>query len=164
MLKILAFLLLSVGLVAQDITGFWMTMDDRTHRPSSVIAIYPYKGRYFGRIIGSFNREGELQDTIYNPLNRTPGIAGNPYYSGLDIVWTGPRKGNKYHGYVMDPRNGKVYDAELWRENGNLVLRGKVLIFGKNVIWPPFPEENFTKEFEKPDISTFVPRLYSGRR
>lgn len=150
------------GLFADDITGFWQTMDSNTNRPSSVVAVYQYEGRYYGRILGTFNEEGELKDTIYSPKKRTQGLAGNPYYCGLDIVWRAtPTKTGKYKGFVVDPRDGKVYDAKLWRENGNLILRGEVFVFGKSVVWPPFPEENFTKEFRKPDLASFIPNIPS---
>lgn len=150
---------LSSTLSANDIVGFWMTIDDHTKRPSSIIAIYPYEGRYYGRIIGTYNQDGVLDDTIYNPKSRAPGIRGNPHYAGLDIVTINHPRGSKYTGYVMDPRNGKVYDAEVWRQSKNLVLRGKVLIFGRNVVWPPFDEKNFTKDFKKPDLASFVPNI-----
>ncbi len=99
-----------------------------------------------------------MDDTIYHPKDRAPGIVGNPYYSGLDIVWTTKANQNsKYKGYVVDPTKGKKYTAKLWKDGDNVILRGEVLIFGKNVTWPPFLEANFTKDFPKPDLSTFIP-------
>lgn len=166
MMRKIAFLSLLLALFftihswANELTGFWQTMDKETNRPSSVIAVYTYQGKYYGRIIGTFNKDGELDDTIYNPQSRAPGLPGNPHYSGLDIVWNGtPASNGRYKGYVVDPRDGKVYDAELWTQNGNLILRGEVFIFGRNVVWPPFPEENFTKKFKKPDLKTFIPKI-----
>ncbi|MBS0604568.1 MAG: DUF2147 domain-containing protein [Verrucomicrobia bacterium] len=144
--------------MADDIVGFWQTMDKKTHRPSSVIAVYSYQGKCYGRIIGIFDKEGELTDTIYHPISKATAMVGDPYYCGLDIVLAAsPKEDGTYRGRVMDPRDGKVYKAELWREGSNLVLRGKLLIFGKNVTWLPFSENSFTLRFKKPDLSTFVP-------
>lgn len=152
------FLFLSCYATA-SVTGFWQTIDPDTHRPGSVVAIYPYNGKYYGKIIATYTPEGGIRDTIYQPTSRTPGIQGHPYYCGLDIVWNAETSGDTYEGFVIDPRDGKIYDAELWEENGNLILRGKVFIFGKNVTWPPFPEENFTRNFKKPDIKKFKPNI-----
>jgi hypothetical protein len=157
-----------------DITGFWQTIDKETKRPNSVIVIYPYQGKYYGRMLGTYNEQGILDDTIYNPIGRAPGVAGNPYYSGLDFIfdvvpladddeddddddYDDPRAKGRYKGRIMDPRSGKTYRAKLWKKDGNLILRGEVFIFGKNITWPPFPEKGFNKNFKKPDIKKFVP-------
>lgn len=156
----LLFLLLFSYVRANDITGFWMTLNKKTKTPSSIIAIYPYEGQYYGRIIATYNSEGVIDDTIYNPKDRAPGIIGNPYYSGLDIVWTTRSTQNSKHkGYVVDPTKGKTYTAKLWKDGENVILRGELLIFGKNVTWPPFPEAHFTKDFPKPDLATFIPTI-----
>ncbi len=149
------------ALFASDPTGFWQTLDKKTKRPSSVIAVYPYQGKYYGRIIATYEDDGTLKDTIDSPKSRAPGIIGNPFYCGLDIVW-GAKPGqdsDKFRGHVFDPRKGRIYNAVIWRSGENLILRGEVLVFGKNMTWPPFPESGFNATFKKPDISTFVPHL-----
>ncbi|HSW71905.1 MAG TPA: DUF2147 domain-containing protein [Chlamydiales bacterium] len=164
---LLVFLGISFSAMAEEIKGFWMTRDKETHLPSSIIAIYPYNGKYYGRIIATYDKQGVLNDTIYKPLDRAPGLAGQPFYSGLDIVWSDPpakegkegKKAKRYKGQIVNPNNGKVYTAKLWRDNENLILRGEVLCFGKNVTWYPFPDDKFTEDFKKPDLSTFVPKI-----
>lgn len=157
---LLLFLCLFCNLSADEITGFWQTINKRTGKPNSVFAVYPYQGNYYARLIGIYEDDGQLKDTIYHPVRKTEGVKGHPYYSGLDIVWGAKPIGmDKFKGRVMDPRNGKVYDAVLWKQQGNLILRGQVFVFGRNEVWPPFPEENFNKNFKKPDISTFVPNI-----
>jgi uncharacterized protein (DUF2147 family) len=153
--------LLSSSLHADNVAGFWQTMNKKTNLPTSVVAVYPYEGKYYGRIIAIYNEEGILQETIYNPKKRAPSLVGDPFYCGLDIVWDAkPNTSNgHYKGYVIDPRKGKVYNAQIWKKGENLVLRGEVFVFGKNITWPPFPEKNFTKDFKKPDLSDFVPSI-----
>lgn len=145
-------------LCGDEITGFWQTLDDKTNKPTSLIAIYQYKGLYYGRIIASYNSEGVMDDTIYHPKAKATGIAHTPYYCGTDIIWDVKIvKKNLYRGYVIDPRSGSIYDADIWRDGPNLILRGKVLIFWKTQTWPPFAETNFTKQFPKPDVNQFKP-------
>jgi uncharacterized protein (DUF2147 family) len=153
--------LLSTVLYADGVAGFWQTMDKKNHRPTSVIAVYPYEGKYYGRIVAIYDDKGSIQETIYNPKKRAPNLVGDPFYCGLDIVWDAKpnTNSNRYKGYVIDPRKGKVYDAQIWNQKGNLVLRGEVFIFGKNIIWPPFPEQNFTEDFKKPDLAGFIPTI-----
>lgn len=157
---LLLFLLSSLQVYGEDLTGFWITTDRDTKKPTGIVAVYPYQGKYYGRIIGSYNSQGVIDDTIYKPKDRAPGISGNPYYSGLDFVWNAkPTSQGKYEGYVVDPRKGQVYNAELWKEKNHLVLRGKVLIFGRNEYWKPFPDSGFTEDFKKPDLAKFVPQI-----
>ena len=141
----------------QGITGFWETVNQSTGKPQGVVAIYEYKGNYYGRLIGTYNAEGKIDDSIYKPVERAPGIQGNPPYCGLDFIWNLRRSGSRYKGKVIDPKKGNVYDAELWTRNGNLILRGKVLVFGKNLTWPPAHHSVFTSGFKMPDLATFVP-------
>ncbi len=156
---LLAFLLFLCSILqAEDITGFWQTIDSKTHQPSSVVALYPYEGKYYGRIIGTYNDKGQIDDSIYTPKSRATGIAGSPYYCGFDFVWDATFEGGgRFAGYVTDPRDGKTYDAEIWRKGDNLILRGELFMFGRNEVWPPFPDSRFNDQFKKPDLSTFIP-------
>lgn len=133
-------------------------MNDKTGKPSSVVAIYPYEGQFYGRIIGTYNAEGILDDTMYKPKKEAPGVVGNPYYSGLDILWTTQENTNgTWKGFIIDPEKGKTYKAKVWKEDGNVIVRGEVFTFGRNVTWSPFDEKLFTKAFPKPDVSQFKP-------
>ncbi|SRR5581483_5454251 len=155
------------ALAADDnIIGFWQSMDKKTKKPSSVIAFYKYDGKIYGKIIGTYNAQGVIDDSIYHPEKRAPGVPEHPYYCGLDIVWDAVynSRDEKYNGNVLDPRKGKVYDADIWRDGNTLILRGKLFVFGKNVKFPAFPEENFNKDFKKPDLSKLVPNVPKSMR
>lgn len=142
----------------KDIVGFWKTMNEKTKKPESVIAIYPYNGQLFGRIILTYFEDGTIQDTIYNPKKRAPGVVGNPYYVGMDIIWDLKPVGNKYKdGSILDPEKGNVYGAEAWKKDEDLIVRGKLLMFGRNQTWPRANDADFPQDFKKPDISAFVP-------
>ncbi len=159
LLGILSFLTFLSPLAADDITGLWKTFNDKTKKPESIIAVYTYEGKQYGKIIGSYNSEGVIGDSIYNPKSRATGVAGNPYYSGLDIIWNLRNSGSRYKGKIMDPRNGNTYNVELWTRNGDLVVRGKLFIFGSNRIWKATQESDFTAAFPKPDLTKLTPSL-----
>jgi len=152
-------LLFTFSVLAADIVGFWKTIDDATKKAQSVVAVYPYKGKYYGRIVATYDEHtGELKDTIYTPDERAPGVVGDPHYAGLDLIYNLVPKDHKFVGNIIDPQKGKEYGAELWvNKKGNLIVRGKILIFGRNQEWLPFHENEFTQEFPKPDVVAFVP-------
>lgn len=168
-LGILCLLLCSVNLFAhekstsndqENIVGFWKTINEKTQKPESIVAIYPYKGLYYGRIILTYYEDGTIQDTIYNPKKQAAGVVGNPYYVGMDILWGLKQQGKKYKdGSVLDPEKGNVYGAEAWRKGADLIMRGKLFIFGRNQTWPPAVETDYPEDFKMPDISTFVPSI-----
>lgn len=108
-----------------DITGFWTTIDDETKQAKSVVQIYEYNGKYFGRVV----------DLLKNKEARAK-IAGNPKILGLDIIWDLKKDGKKYKaGEILDPQKGKVYGCEIWRDGEDLIVRGKIAFLGRNQTW-----------------------------
>lgn len=153
-------LILCQGFAGEEITGFWKTINEKTGRAECTIAIYEYQGKYYGRIVATFDEQGEIADTIDHPHDRAPGVVGNPYYAGLDIIWNLQQKGTKYtNGKILDPEKGRVYGAELWRQDDNLVVRGKLLCFGRNQIWLPVNEEELSGLFTQANLPAFIPNI-----
>lgn len=140
-----------------DITGFWKTINDKTGKSQSIVAIYTKNNMYFGRIIVTYNDDGSVGDNLNSPKERAPGVVGNPYYAGMDIIWDMKKEGSKYvDGKIIDPEKGDIYDAEMWLSQGNLVVRGEILFFGENQTWVRAKDTDFPPNFNKPDISKFI--------
>lgn len=146
------------GFSAESIEGFWKTINEEG-QAQCIIAIYPYKGMYYGRIIGTFDDRGIMNDSIYHPVKRAPGLSGNPFYSGLDIIWDLADRGSKFKGKILDPEKGNVYDSELWIESGTLVVRGKLLFFGRSQEWLPAARSDFPKDFKTPNLQKITPAV-----
>ncbi len=148
---------------AQDVTGFWKTIDDETGKARSVVAIYMYDGRLYGRVILSYQPDGvTVRDDIYRQQRRSPFLVGEPAFCGLDIMWDLTERGGRWRdGSIMDPgdqqRKPRVYGAEVWREGSDLTVRGKIAIFGRNQTWKPFAPTDFPASVSPPDTSTFRP-------
>jgi hypothetical protein len=149
--------LLTLPIFAEDLSGFYQTTDKHTKLPTSMIAIYLYEGKYYGKIIATY-KKGALDETLEHPRTKAVNLPGKPFYCGLDIVWacTPDGKGN-CKGAVFDPRDGKKYNARIWKEHGNLILRGEVLVFGRNETLKPFPKERFNHQFQQPNLKKFIP-------
>lgn len=170
MLKILLacityLLAISSSLCAEGVVGFWKTIDDKTGKPDSILGIYEYQGAYYGRLIVTYDKKGNIDATIYHPNQRATGVEGSPFYAGLDILWGLKPNGTKYtQGKIMDPQNGRIYDASMWTKDGMLYVRGEIWIFGANQIWPPAVESDFPPGFQKPDLTAFVPSIPQKKR
>src|ERR1700722_18418139 len=85
----------SSTLFSQDITGFWKSINEETKKPESIVAIYPYQNKYYGRLIVTFD-DGQFYDSIENPKAKAPAVKGHPFYAGLDFIWDLEKDGSKY--------------------------------------------------------------------
>jgi uncharacterized protein (DUF2147 family) len=124
---ILMFALSAVFACANNVIGFWTTIDDETKEAKSVVQIYEYDGKIYGRVV----------DVLKNK-DATAKIPGSPKVIGLDIIWDLEKDGNEYNGgKILDPQKGKVYGCAIWRDGENLIVRGKIAFFGRNQTWLP---------------------------
>ena len=62
--------------VSADVVGYWTTIDDDTNEAKSVVQVYKYKGKVYGRVV-----------ELLKNKNATAKIPGNPSTLGLDIIW-----------------------------------------------------------------------------
>ena len=147
----------------QGITGLWKSRDQNSDKPRSLVAIYEYEGKYYGRMLATYNDDGTINDTICEKKDNAPGVVGNPPYCGMDFVYNLKQKEvngeliDKYRGKVIDPEKGKVYNAEVWRQGEVLIFRGELWIFGKNIPWKKASISDLPKGFSMRDIKHFVP-------
>lgn len=135
--SLFAVLVLSSAPLSADssVLGLWKTVDDKSGEVKSIVKVYEYHGKVFGRILVTYE-EGRLKDSYDDPDYRAEEVKGQPYFAGLDIIWNMVRKGDKWKkGKIMDPKEGKVYSSEMWREGADLIVRGKIGPFGRNQTW-----------------------------
>ncbi len=144
-------------LSAQNIEGLWKRINRETGNTQCVISIYEHQGKYFGRIIGTYNAEGKMKESLHQPVDRAEKVPGTPFYCGMDLILNLQEKGSKYKGMIIDPRSGRFYDSSVWVQDGKLIVRGELLCFGKKETWFPVDEEDFPSDFEPPNISEFIP-------
>ncbi len=155
--KLIPLLIFFSSVSADDIRGIWKSVNEDTDKAQCFVAVYEYQGECYGRIIATCDKNGVIDDTIEKPVGRAPGLPGNPFYAGLDLIWNLKEWGDRYKGRIVDPEKGNVYNAEVWVENGNLIVRGQLLFFGRNVTWYPTTKADFPKSFKMPNVKKFVP-------
>ena len=143
---------------AEDIGGFWKKLDD-DGKPQCIFGIYEHEGTYYGRIIGSYDENGQLSDTIYKPVGKAGGIVGTPHTCGLDIIYGLYDNGDNFVGKIVDPTKGNIYNCEVWLQGDYLIVRGKVMMFGRSMTWYPISKADLPKNFKLPNMKTFVPSV-----
>jgi uncharacterized protein (DUF2147 family) len=118
---------------AQDITGKWKTIDDKTGQAKSIIEIYVKNDKYFGKIIEIFDKSkrDKLCEKCEDQDKNKPVL-------GLVIIKNIKKEGvNFENGTIMDPENGKTYSCSLTPSKNKLKVRGFVgfSMFGRNQTW-----------------------------
>ena len=110
----LAGLVLSGNLFAQDLSGTWQQIDDKTGSPKAIIEIRKEANDTFtGKIVKVTPRQGySPRETCNNcpaPYTNQP-ILGMDLIKGLKHV---PGTNNYEKGRIIDPLVGKVYDTKI---------------------------------------------------
>lgn len=130
--------LLSSGLMANDIAGTWMTIDDETGQAKSYVHIWVHNGVAYGKINKLLNRKpGEDPDPV---CTECKGESHGKKVVGLTILWGLKQDGDEWAGgHIMDPKNGKVYKCKIKAENGGQTLKVRgfigISLIGRNQVW-----------------------------
>lgn len=125
---------------AQDLTGTWQQIDDKTGSPKALIEIrQDSNGTYAGKIVKVTPRPGY---TPQKTCNKCPAPYTNQPILGMDVLTGLKQVGDSVNyekGRVIDPLTGKIYDAKVrLSSNGKrLTLRGYVGIsaLGRSQTW-----------------------------
>lgn len=138
-ISVLFFSVLSSLAFAEDITGLWQTIDDKTGAPKGQVEIRKEaNGTFVGKVIKITPRTGYTPKEICVDC---PAPYTNKPILGMDVL-TGLKQGqgsNYVNGRILDPNTGKIYSmkAKLSANGKRLHLRGYVgvSVLGRNQIW-----------------------------
>ena len=101
-----------------NITGYWTTIDDETKEAKSVVQVYEYQGKYYGRVV----------ELLQNPGAKAK-IKGSPSIKGLTIIWDLEKE------YTVDPADfvsmGKASPFTGWTVQGECVAT----VCGGKIVW-----------------------------
>jgi uncharacterized protein (DUF2147 family) len=127
-------LAIGAALAADSPVGIWKTLDDKTGKVESMVEIYERSGKLFGKI-ASLTEPNDAQGKPKTCTKCTGADKGQPIV-GLIIIRDLSLSDGRYKGgTIMDPKDGKVYKAELWVEDGKLKVRGYLGLFYKTETW-----------------------------
>ncbi|HRP68449.1 MAG TPA: DUF2147 domain-containing protein [Turneriella sp.] len=136
LLTLLAFGLLTSGVMADDISGVWKTVDDETGQAKSYVNIWVHNGTAYGKITKLLNRKpNEDPDPV---CTECKGQNNGKKIVGLTIIWGLKEDGGEWTGgHIMDPKNGKTYKCKIKREGNTLKVRGFIgfSLLGRTQTW-----------------------------
>ncbi|MBI3148483.1 MAG: DUF2147 domain-containing protein [Betaproteobacteria bacterium] len=129
---------LSLAVCAEVLSpvGAWTTIDDETKKPKSLVRISEKDGVYTGTIEKIFDpakQDSKCDECAADDPRRGKPVIGMTILSGLkhtsDSVYAG--------GTVLDPANGKTYNAKVTVIDGGkkLEMRGSFLFIGRTQTW-----------------------------
>ena len=124
---------------ASDLTpaGRWLTIDDMTGTPRSVIEIDDVAGTLQGRVVKIFDRPG---DTPAHLCRKCSGDLKDKPVIGMTLIQGLKRDGDSWDGgTILDPDTGNTYSAEMHLlDNGQkLEVRGYfgISLLGRSQTW-----------------------------
>ena len=115
--------------------GNWVTIDDKTGKPKSIVRITQVGKQLKGHIVKLLNPSSK------NPIcDKCNGAKKDKPITGLEILWGLQKAQNGWAGgLILDPNNGKVYKSTLALIDGGkkLKVRGYIGIplFGRSQTW-----------------------------
>ena len=133
----------------QTPAGLWQALDDDTKQPTGWFLIANHDGVYSGIIARMFLKPGEDPNAVCSECKDD---RQNHTWLGLEIIRgmkQDAEKPEKYvDGTILDPRDGKVYKANMTvtPDGQTLVVRGYIGIslLGKNQYWTRLPDSAMT--------------------
>ncbi len=121
---------------ADDPTGRWKTFDEDTKKAKSIVEIYKNaNGTVSGKVVKLFKHSGAV-------CKKCDGKRKNQPIEGLTFLWGLKDTGKKWDkGEILDPQNGKTYDAEIQVINHgqSLKVTGKFLMIRRSQVWKKMP-------------------------
>lgn len=121
------------------IVGKWKTIDDETKEAKSIIEIFEKEGKYYGKIIELFIKEGANPKPTCDKCPADDPRKDQPTL-GMEVLQGLVPDGDKFSkGTILDPKKGKVYNCSLWREADTLQVKGSVLVFSRTQTWHLVP-------------------------
>lgn len=116
-------LLLSFSTMAQSVSGKWMTYNEQTGSPLSLIEITETNKSIEGRIIKIYLEPYQGEDPV---CTKCSGERKDKKVVDMNFLWGFKQEGDSWSsGKILDPENGEVYACKLWLDDENtLQVRG----------------------------------------
>jgi uncharacterized protein (DUF2147 family) len=119
---------------AQSIIGKWKTIDDVSGKPKSIVEIYEYQNKIYGKIIDIIDKSNK--DKV---CQKCSGADKNKPLLGLVIIKGLTLDNHTYNGgRIIDPESGNSYKCEIKLSSANhLEIRGYlgISLFGRSQTW-----------------------------
>lgn len=118
--------------------GRWVTISDKTHKPSGVIEIRLDHGALKGIVVEQLNRPASAPPSL---CRKCEGALKDAPIIGMTIMWGLTNDGRSVwdNGSILDPNSGDIYSAKVELEDGGqkLLVRGYlgISLLGRSQEW-----------------------------
>ena len=117
--------------------GRWVTMDEKTNSPRSIIEIADVDGALEGKIVKIYDHPGDVPG---HPCRKCSGDLKDKPIVGMTVMHGLKRDGDEWSGgTILDPSSGNLYSAELHLADGGekLDVRGYlgISLLGRSQTW-----------------------------
>ncbi|MDR2759456.1 MAG: DUF2147 domain-containing protein [Spirochaetaceae bacterium] len=138
-----------VFLAADSVEGYWVSVDEKTGKPTAGWEIYQSGGKLYGKILGIVGyppdvkadkcKESYAGFPVAGKVNQLP-VKGTPWIFGLTMDKPGQWSG----GNVVDPESGNMYKCRITYRPADgkrypvdtLEMRGEIgLGIGRSQFW-----------------------------
>ncbi|MEK7438855.1 MAG: DUF2147 domain-containing protein [Pseudomonadota bacterium] len=116
--------------------GSWNTIDDETNKPKSLVRITEKDGVISGtveKIMDPTRQDSKCDECADDDPRKGKPVIGMTILTGLK------KEGDNAYGggRILDPKNGKTYNAKLTVIEGGkkLEMRGSILFIGRTQTW-----------------------------
>jgi uncharacterized protein (DUF2147 family) len=116
--------------------GAWTTIDDETNKPKSVVRITEKAGIISGsieKVLDPAKQDAKCEECADDDPRKGKPVVGMAILTGLK------KEGENVYGggRVLDPNNGKTYNARVTVIDGGrkLEMRGSILFIGRTQTW-----------------------------
>lgn len=128
----------SLTTLAQSISpvGLWSTIDDETRKPKSFVRITEREGVISGtveKIVDPAKQDSKCDECASDDPRKGKPVIGMTILTDLK-----KESGTVYGGgKILDPNNGKIYNAKVTVIDGGkkLDMRGSILFIGRTQTW-----------------------------
>ncbi len=124
---------------ADDTTpvGKWKTIDDKTGKPKSIVAIWEEGGKLYGKVDQLLDPKPDDPNPV---CKKCDGELKDKPILGMRILWDLSKSGDTWSGgRIMDPDNGKTYRCNVTLSDGGkkLLVRGFIgmALLGRTQTW-----------------------------
>jgi uncharacterized protein (DUF2147 family) len=137
MRMLILFMTIQFSLFGQNpFEGKWITIDDNTNKPKSVVELKLVNGKLEGTVVKLYPGPGVSDDKL---CDKCTDYRKNKKILGMKILTGLYRSGEEYKGgEIIDPENGKIYSCKMWLDEDDknkLNLRGYLGPFYRTQQW-----------------------------
>jgi len=120
--------------------GKWLTIDERTNSPGSVVEITSNNGSLQGKLVGIIPHPGQDPNSIQTVCTECKGALKDKPKIGMVVMWNLKRDGDAWDGgTILDTGSGSTYSVDVRVADGGqkLVVRAYlgIAMLGKTFTW-----------------------------